>query len=71
MNQCDRILDYMKQFGSISSMEAFNDLGCTRLAARIAEIEGRGVEITRKQENGTNRFGQKTSFTRYSLKNAW
>ena len=66
MSQCDRILDYLERFGSISTMEAFQDLGITRLAARIAEIEHRGISIDRKFETAMNRFGQKVSFIRYS-----
>jgi len=65
--QCDRVLDYMKQFGSISSMEAFRDLGITRLAAVIYDIEHKGISVNRTPENGLNSFNEKTTFTRYSL----
>lgn len=65
--QCDRVLDYMKQFGSISSMEAFRDLGITRLSAVIYDLEHKGISINRTSENSLNRYNEKTSFTRYSL----
>ena len=65
MNQVQKILDYMEQFGSISSMEAFADLGITRLAARIADIESMGITILRETETGKNRFGGTTHYTRY------
>ena len=65
MNQVQKILDYMEQFGSISSMEAFADLGITRLAARIADIESMGITISRETETSKNRFGDPTHYTRY------
>ena len=42
MTQCERIIDYIKQFGSISTLEAFNDLGVARLASRIHDLKGQG-----------------------------
>jgi len=65
MSQTERIKDYMNQFGSISTMEAFKDLGITRLAARIAEIEHQGYQIDRTYEYSENRFGQKVHYVRY------
>ena len=35
MNQCDKIIRYIKDFGSITTMQAFQDLGITRLSGRI------------------------------------
>ena len=67
INQRERILNYMKEFGSISSLEAFSDLGITRLAARIAELEHQGIHINRTQQSMLNRYNEKTIFTRYSL----
>ena len=67
MTQCDRIMDYIREFGSISSMEAFADLGITRLAARIADLEDSGIHFTRTKEAVRNRYGEKVYYTRYSL----
>jgi hypothetical protein len=36
MNQYERIDKYLDDFGSISPMEAFHDLGITKLATRIS-----------------------------------
>lgn len=66
MTQTQKILDYIDKFGSISSMEAFLDLGITRLAARIHDIEHQGVSIDRKTEYTLNRFNEKVHYTRYS-----
>ncbi|MEE0897842.1 MAG: helix-turn-helix domain-containing protein [Acutalibacteraceae bacterium] len=65
--QKERILDYMNEFGSISSWEAFRDLGITRLAARASDIESDGIPLNRKREATTNRYGEKVYYTRYSI----
>lgn len=67
MNQCDQILDYMRRFGSISTMEAFTDLGCTRLPSRIHELR-KQYEIKDDVVTAKNRFGKTVSFKRYYLK---
>lgn len=67
MNSKERIKNYMKTFGSISTMEAFMDLGITRLGARIMDLEREGVPIERKRESSVNRFGEKVNYMRYSI----
>jgi hypothetical protein len=67
-NQCDRILRYMEQFGSISPAEAITHLSCYRLASRIYEIvNNRGIKIESKTEYFTNAFGEKSHYSRYFL----
>lgn len=68
MNQREKILDYIRRFGSISPFEAFRDLGITKLATRISEMIRSGVEIVKIQESGVNRFGQPIYYMRYKLK---
>ena len=68
MGQKQRVLDYMEKFGSISSYEAFTDLGVTRLSAVIFDLKADGREIESKTERATNRCGEKVHFSRYSLK---
>lgn len=67
MTQAERVVEYINEFGSISSMEAFRDLGITRLAARIADLESEGIHFGRKREMVVNRYGEKVYFTRYSI----
>lgn len=68
MAQKDRVLDYMKEFGSISSLEAFADLGITRLSAVVFDLKKDGHDVETKMEHGKNRFGERTHFARYSMK---
>lgn len=68
MTQQDRILEYIKTFGSITPLEAFRDIGCTRLGAQIFELEKKGYEFDHIWQTSENRFGEKTRYMRYSFK---
>ena len=63
--QCERIIDYINRFGSISTIEAFNDLGVARLASRIHDLKDQGYNIVSEIKTGRNRFGEKTSYKVY------
>lgn len=65
--QKDRIINYIRQFGSISSWEAYSDLGITQLGARIDQLKKEGFEFRTEWESNTNRFGEKTDYKRYYL----
>lgn len=66
--QNERILDYMRRFGSITQFEALRDLGVMRLASRVSDMRSRGIPIEGKIEVVTNRFGEKGYIKRYTLK---
>lgn len=65
--QCERIIDYINDFGNITSMEAMQDLGCMRLASRICDLKRRGYKIVSKTEIGKNRYGEPITYSRYFL----
>ena len=67
LTQGERILAYCRLFGSITPMDAFNDLGITKLATRISELMREGEKIYKRYDHSTNRFGEKTYFMRYAL----
>lgn len=67
MTQCERILDYLKEFSSITTLQAFQDLGVTRLASRIHDLGQEGYTFQRDTVTSLNRYGEKVHFTRYSL----
>ena len=67
ITQKDRILEYIRNFGSISSFEAYADLGITQLGARIDQLKKEGYEFKTEWESKTNRFGEKTEEKRYYL----
>lgn len=67
INQKQRIINYIREYGSISSWEAYADLGITQLGARIDQLKKDGYEFTTEWESSTNRFGEKTDYKRYYL----
>ena len=65
--QKELILEYITCFGSISPMEAFADLGITKLATRISEMRKCGKEFKIETEKSKNRFGKVVHYARYSF----
>lgn len=66
MTQKERIVQYLDDFGSITTMEAFSDLGITRLASRIHELVRNGMPIKKEMVSSKNRYGEEVHFMRYS-----
>lgn len=67
MTQYEKIIQYINDFGSISPMEAFRDLGITKLATRISEMRKDGIEFDQKMEYSKNRYGERVHYMRYSM----
>ena len=65
--QNERIMEYIKEFGSITQFEAFRDLGVMRLASRISDLRRNGIPIVSSTEEVKNRYGEKCHIKRYSL----
>ena len=68
MTQCEKILKYIERHGSITTWDAFRDLGITRLSGRIHDLTQKGYDFERKTETAKNRDGESVSYTRYALK---
>lgn len=67
MTQTERVLRHLKDFGSITTLEAFREYGITRLSARIYDLKMQGYGIEAKKETARNRYGEKVSFNTYRL----
>lgn len=67
-NQCSMILRYLQDYGSISQLEAANELGCYRLSSRIYDLKQQGYNIVKTMESKKNRYGKSVSFARYAIK---
>lgn len=73
MRMKERILNYLIEFGSITTKQAFDDLGCTRLSEYIRQLREE-MDIDDIPEHGVNRWGEKTTWKRYFIKkdeNEW
>lgn len=67
MTQSERIIRHLQDYGSISSLEAVQEYGIMRLASRISELKKSGIPIHREMVAGKNRYGEATSYARYSM----
>lgn len=67
MTQAQKVVDYMNEHGSITTLQAFLDLGVTRLASRIHDISGMGIGIERETVRVETRDGGTAYVTRYRL----
>ena len=67
MTQKEMVLNYIADFGSITPMEAFSDLGITKLATRISEMKKEGQQFKIDIVKGKNRYGKTTRYARYSF----
>lgn len=67
MNQCETILRHLRDYGSITSLEAMQEYGIMRLASRISDMKKSGIAIRAETVSGQNRYGETTSFSRYFL----
>lgn len=63
--QAERVLAYMREFGSITQLEALKELGVMRLASRISDLKRQGYAIESKPEAVINRYGEKCYIKRY------
>ena len=67
MTQCERILRYMEENGSITPLDAMREFGCMRLGARIWDLKKAGKRIIKTSQTAKNRYGDKVTFARYFL----
>lgn len=65
--QCERVLAYITDFGSITSYEAFIELGIVQLATRIFELKKQGYQFKTTWVDRSNRYNEKVKFKRYEL----
>lgn len=63
----DRVFNYIVEFGSITTKQAFEDLGCTRLSEYIRRLRTK-YQIADEIETGINRYGEKVHWKKYFIK---
>ena len=65
--QEDRVLQFMKDTGSITSWQAIQEFGITRIHAKIFNLKKMGYEITKETRCSKNRYGDPVHFAVYKL----
>ena len=66
--QKQQIAEYINTFGSITPMQAFGDLGITKLATRVSEMKKVGYTFKQTQICTYNRYGKPVRFMKYEWK---
>lgn len=65
-NQGQRIVQFCKEFGSITAWQAMKELGIMRLASRIHELREH-YNISDIWVDDINRYGDKIRYKRYFI----
>lgn len=65
--QRDRVLEYIKANGFITSYDAFLKIGCTQVATRISELKDRGYKFRKERIKTKNMYGDNTHYDKYFL----
>ena len=71
INQNDRIIRHLKDYKTITSWEAIQEYGVTRLSARIRDIKDMGYNIDSEWMYDINRYGESVKYKRYELVWYW
>lgn len=64
-SQCQRLLDYMRGGGKVTSLDALSELGIARLASRVTDLRKRGYPVMSEWVEVENRYGEKVRVKRY------
>ena len=70
MTQGQRIIEYISIHGSITTFEAFMNLGIACLPKRISELKKAGYPIEKGWATTQNRYGEPVTYMKYSLGDA-
>lgn len=60
-----RLVNHLRTYGSITSIEAFELYGETRLSATIFELKKMNVPIEDRDITSTNRYGESVRYREY------
>lgn len=67
MTQKERILRHLRDYGSITQLEALKEYGIMRLSSRVSDLKAEGYPIRREMVSSKNRYNENTSYARYFM----
>lgn len=67
-NQENMILDYIKEHGCITTLQAVRELGILQAPARIWGLKRRGIPIATRKKEVVDRYGDTRRIVEYYLK---
>lgn len=65
MNKTEKVLNHLKEHGSITSWEAIKLYACTRLSAVIFNLRNKGYHIISEPVSFVDKYGDKSQFAKY------
>lgn len=65
MNQHSAVLNHLQTEGNITSIEAIEYYGATRLSAIIFDLRKKGYDIETKMLTGYTRYGDTCNYAKY------
>ena len=68
-SQCEKILAYINENGSITPLDALREFGCMRLASRVNDLKRAGYAIISEMETKINKHGDIVRYSRYRMEN--
>ncbi len=67
LSQNDRVIEFFQGGGSLTTLNAWQELGISRLAARVYDLRCMGHKITSTQVPVYNQFDEKCMVAEYTL----
>lgn len=67
MTHTELVKKHLLEYGNITSWEAIQQYGITRLSAVIFNLKKEGLDIEAERVPFVNRYGTKSSFAKYTL----
>lgn len=67
MTQQSRVLNHLRQNGSITPLEAMNLYGIYRLSVHVWRPRKKGYNIVTVEQDGKNKLGEDVKYGRYIL----
>lgn len=66
-NQTSAVLNHLLSGKTLTSMEAFQLFGCTRLSAKVFELRKKGYNIECVEVESTTRYGTLCRYANYFI----
>ena len=67
MTQNERIINYLRSNGRITSKDAMYELGIVSLQTALSKLRKQGYKISVEWEKGVNRYGDDVNYCVYRL----
>lgn len=67
MTQCEMVIAYLTENEEITTLDAYRQLGITRLSARIHDLREQGWEFETRVKKVKDRYGNKAWVTAYRI----